>query len=151
MVTLIRIAQVVLCLLIAGCLSDPIITKSDSCTTLKRRGFTAPIVLRSNAIKAVNMLKEFPPPEHFTDVSLVVPESLNLIGVKSIYLDVEEESYPRIGECAPTSNGYQACRLSTPERDHSGFSVLLVAPVTVNGYRIVQAGEAYWLQISGCK
>lgn len=136
---------------LVGCVANPAITKTEHCTSLKLTGHTDQIALRSEAVHAINMLHEFPPPARFTEVSLVVPAQLAEMGVSAMYLNEAKKAYPAIGLCVPTSNSRQACRLANPELSRSGFALLLVAASSSNGAKIVETGEEYWLQVSGCK
>lgn len=141
----------VICFLVVGCSTNPSITKTDSCTSFKRRDFPKSLALRSDAVASVNMRHEFLPPARFLNVSLQVPESLTQLGVRSIDLIKAEQSYPPMGACAPTSRDWQVCRLVAPERTPAGWSVLLVALASSSRSRILEDGEAYWLGIADCQ
>jgi hypothetical protein len=143
-----KIFTIILSIALAGCASNPTITRSGACTTVKRSDYPTPVVVKTDKIKSINVLMEFPA-ERFEDISLVIPGNLSNLGVVGMYLLRKEGSFPNYGKCEPTSHKRLACALHGPK--DSGFSVSLVAGLEADSIKVLKAAEDYWNDVSSCK
>lgn len=135
---------------LSGCALDTRVTKSDHCTNFIRRGQTSSLAVRSDAVSDVVFLKEWSPPARFLWATFVLPQDLQQLGALAVYLVRVEDAFPGKGECSPTSNHRQACRLTGNALEASGFAVIVVAGEESVQPRIVQAGDSYLERISSC-
>ena len=134
---------------LSGCATEPRILSSGHCTLLSRPGHELTVTIRTEYVKSVNAILEFPA-KRFQDIALRSSDKLHDAGVEAIYLEMQEQAAAKPGTCVPTSADRQTCTLEAQALARSGFAVVAVAGKHANGEGVLSEVRSFWAAVGQC-